>query len=388
MAESKVVSINKYKREGIIFVLVFLLLIVLIARTMGLNNMFKTLFTTAYQILINTCFYIMAVTVLAGGLTGLLNEFGVIHLLNKPLNPLMGVIYDLPGVASIGIITTYLSDNPAIISLSQNDNFKKHFKSYQLPSLTNLGTAFGMGLVVSTFMISLSTSGESFWLPVMVGNLGALIGSIISVRLMNRKSKKIFGLEASPKTSMDGINITKEREIRPGSILERFISALLDGGHNGVKAGLEIIPGVVIITTTILLLTNGPSPNGNYTGGLNEGVPVLPFIANKLDFVIQPLLGFSSSESIIFPMTALGSVGAALGVLPNLISKGIIKGNDIAVFTAMGMCWSGYLSTHIAMMDSLKMRYLTKNAIVSHTIGGLCAGVTANYIFKIIQMFL
>ena len=44
------------------------------------------------------------------------------------------------------------------------------------------------------------------------------------------------------------------------------------------------------------------------------------------------------------------------------------------MFTAMGMCWSGFLSTHTAMLDALGYRHLTSRAIVAHTIGGLCAG--------------
>ena len=54
----------------------------------------------------------------------------------------------------------------------------------------------------------------------------------------------------------------------------------------------------------------------------------------------------------------------------------------------MCMCWSGYLSTHVAMMDSLKCHELTGKAIISHTIGGLCAGVAANWIFKLVMLIL
>ncbi len=40
---------------------------------------------------------------------------------------------------------------------------KKYFKKYQLPAITNLGTSFGMGLIVSTFMIAQAKSGDSFF---------------------------------------------------------------------------------------------------------------------------------------------------------------------------------------------------------------------------------
>ena len=88
------------------------------------------------------------------------------------------------------------------------------------------------------------------------------------------------------------------------------------------------------------------------------------------------------------PVTALGSAGAALGLIPGLLQSGMANTNDIAVFTAMCMCWSGYLSTHVAMMSSLKVNKLTGKAILSHTIGGLCAGVAANWIFKLVMLFL
>jgi len=113
------------------------------------------------------------------------------------LSYLMKPLYDLPGSAVLGIVTTYLSDNPTIITLAQDKGFRKYFKKYQLPALTNLGTAFGMGLIVTTFMIAQkSPIGESFVVPALIGNLGAVVGSIVSVRLMLRHTKKEYGTEA------------------------------------------------------------------------------------------------------------------------------------------------------------------------------------------------
>jgi hypothetical protein len=82
-----------------------------------------------------------------------------------------------------------------------------------------------------------------------------------------------------------------------------------------------------------------------------------------------------------FPITSLGAVGAALGLVPGFVEKGWADGNAIAVFTAIGMCWSGYLSTHTAMLDSLGYRELTSKAILSHTIGGLVAAMVAHWVY-------
>ena len=66
-----------------------------------------------------------------------------------------------------------------------------------------------------------------------------------------------------------------------------------------------------------------------------------------------------------------------------MAEAGTVLANDVAVFTAMCMCWSGYLSTHMAMMDSLNFRELIGHAILSHTIGGLTAGISANLMFTV-----
>ena len=175
-----------------------------------------------------------------------------------------------------------------------------------------------------------------------------------------------------------------ERVIRPGSIGERFMGAMLEGGKNGVSMGVAIIPGVLIICTIVMMLTNGASDEGIFTGAAYEGIGILPVIADKLSFILTPLFGFTSPEAIAVPITALGAAGAAIGLIPNLLQNGLAGGNDVAVFTAMCMCWSGYLSTHVAMMDSLKFRELTGHAIVCHTIGGLFAGVSAHLIYLLI----
>lgn len=350
---------------------------------MGLVNMFNTLMNTGHYLLLNIVFYILAIAVITGAIAGILSEFGVIAIINKLLSPLMKPLYDLPGAATLGIITTYLSDNPAIITLSKDKGFLRYFKKYQVPALTNLGTAYGMGLIVTTFMIGQSKiTGENFIPAAIIGNLGAVIGSIISVRIMLHFTKKEFGMEtpAIVEESKD-FDVMNYREIREGRFGERLLASMLEGGKSGVDMGMAIIPGVIIICTLVLMLTNGPGSNGVYTGAANEGVPLLPLVGEKLSFILKPLFGFTSPEAIAFPITSLGAVGAAISLVPNFLQKGLISGNDIAVFTAMGMCWSGYLSTHVAMMDALDCRKLTGKAILSHTIGGLCAGISAHLIY-------
>ncbi|WP_050607917.1 CD0519/CD1768 family membrane protein [Clostridium niameyense] len=375
--------------EGIVCLILFLGFFIVLGSKMGTVNMFNTLMKTGYQLLMETVFYIMAIAVLAGAISGLLSEFGVISLINKILSPLMKPLYNLPGAAALGVVTTYLSDNPAIISLAKDEGFLKYFKKFQVPALTNLGTSFGMGLILTTFMIAQkSPSGENFISAAVIGNIGAFIGSIVSVRLMVRHTRKEYGEHADDmvySSEGEGYDFLKYREVREGNVGARLLESLLEGGKSGVELGLAIIPGVVIICTLVLMLTNGPSPKG-YTGAAYEGIAFFPWLGGKLSFILNPLFGFKHPEAIAFPITSLGAVGAAMSLVPQFLAKNLIGGNEIAVFTAMGMCWSGYLSTHIAMMDSLNCRKLTGKAIISHTFGGLVAGIAAHIIFALVSL--
>ena len=372
-------------KEVFIFLALFLAFFCYLGSEMGVANMLNTLMNTAYKLLMETVLYIMAIAVLAGAISALFSEFGVIALLNKLLSPVVELLYGLPGASAVGIFTTYLSDNPAILTLADDNNFRRYFKKYQLPALTNIGTSFGMGLIITTFMLGL---GKNFGTAVLVGNLGAVIGSIVSTRLMLSCTKKIYGKDAPCEISDDGevIDIHHYRVVRDESTARRLMDAILEGGKTGVDMGLSVIPGVLIICTLVLMLTNG-MPDGGYSGGAYEGVALLPWLGSKLSFLIQPLFGFSSPEAISVPITALGAAGAAIGIVERLVMLRLAGPHDVAVFTAMCMCWSGYLSTHVAMMDALKSSHLTGKAILCHTIGGLCAGVSANLLFQLFSMF-
>ena len=371
--------LTKRRIEAVVFLLIFFGFFGFLGSKMGLPNMMNTIMQTAYSLLLETVFYIMAITVVSGALGNLLVEFGVVRLIEVVLRPLMKPLYNLPGVAALGGVMTFLSDNPAIISLSKDAHFARYFKKYQLISLTNFGTSFGMGLVVIMFMM-----GKGYLPAALVGLLGAVIGSIVSTRLMQRfilKSNPELDVEISDKEG-DEEKISFKSE---GSVFLRFLNAILDGGKSGVDIGLAIIPGVLIISTVVMMLTFG-APEGGYNGGAYEGIALVPYLAGKIDFVFNWLFGFESPQLVAFPITALGAVGAALGLIPRFIQEGIINGNAIAVFTAMGMCWSGYLSTHTAMLDSLGFRSLTSKAILAHTVGGLVAGVAAHWLYVLFSL--
>ena len=372
---------TKRSFEALIFLLIFFGIFGFIGSRMGMENMMNTIMRTAHDLLLYTVLYLMGITVLSGALGKLLVGFGVVRLLEKILRPLMKPLFNLPGVAALGAVLTFLSDNPAIISLANDKNFSSYFKKYQLISLTNFGTAFGMGLIVLAFM-----TGKGYGSGALIGLLGSVVGSIISTRLMQRfvlKSHPEYDAPVVENIEGDSEKISFKSE---EGVFLRGLNAILEGGKTGVDLGLAIIPGVLVISTFVMILTFGPSAEtGTYTGAAYEGVRVLPYLAGKIDFVFKWLFGFEHPELVAFPITALGAVGAALGLIPTFIEQNFIDGNVIAVFTAMGMCWSGFLSTHTAMLDSLGYRHLTSKAIIAHTIGGFCAGIAAHLFFMLYQ---
>ncbi len=376
-------KIQRLFPSGVMCLLIVFGLFAYLGSQMGTANMLNTLMNTAHDLLLNTVFYIMAICVITGAIGRIFVEFGVVKLLEKILRPFMKPLFNLPGVAALGAILTFLSDNPAIISLAQDKQFSRYFKKYQFISLTNFGTAFGMGLLVIVFMV-----GQGFYVEPFLGLFGAVVGCIVSTRLMQR-----FVIKAYPEYKDEDIceeneDFQKELKIERRPLFQRILDSLLDGGRTGVDVGLAIIPGVLIISTLVMLLTFGPdSATGEFTGAAYQGVGLLPWIGSKLEFLFRWLFGFTDPHLIAFPITALGAVGAALGLIPNFMSAGWIDGNAIAVFTAIGMCWSGYLSTHTAMLDTLGYRKLTSKAILAHTLGGLVAAIVAHWIYVVYALF-
>ena len=383
------------KRKKTILAVVCLLAIIafftIFAIPMGLANAINTLMKTAFDLLLNTVFYIMALAVIAGALSELMSEFGVVDLINRILSPLMKPLFGMPGASALGIVTTYLSDNPAILTLASDNKFRRFFKAYQVPALTNLGTSFGMGLMVTSFMLAFSKQlGNGVIWAARCGNLGTVVGAIVSTRLMLVFMKRQFD-KNEPAVFEPEVENNDGRAETPRGFLH-VLNALMDGGKKGVDLGLAVIPGVLIICSVVMMLTKG-APAGGYTGEAYEGIGALPWLADKINFLLKPLFGFASSEALGVPVTALGSAGAALPMIREIVLDSVNSGiaskailNDIAVFTAICMCWSGYLSTHVSMMDALHCNRFTGKAILCHTIGGLCAGVAAHWLFMLIAL--
>jgi hypothetical protein len=383
--KSAAVPFKKRLAKSFLSLIIFLAVMAVFVVPMGLANTLNTMMNTAYRLLMDTALFIMALAVLAGAISAVFSEYGIIELFNHILSPLMKPLYGMPGAAALGIVTTFLSDNPAILTLADDKGYRRFFKDYQVPALTNLGTSFGMGLIVMSFCLGLGNSVPHVTAAVLCGGAGAIAGSILSTRLMLHFTARALGRSKDACDTTEAVSAPTQAATDRGMI--RLVNTLLAGGKKGVELGLAVIPGILIICTLVMMLTGG-MPDGGYTGSAYEGIGLLPAAANKLHFIIDPLFGFTHPADLAVPVTALGSAGAAMGLISPLVSAGQAGANDIAVFTAMCMCWSGYLCTHVSMMDVLGYSRFTGKAILSHTIGGLFAGVCAHWLFVLVSALL
>ncbi len=383
--KSAAVPFKKRLAKSFLSLIIFLAVMAVFVVPMGLANTLNTMMNTAYRLLMDTALFIMALAVLAGAISAVFSEYGIIELFNHILSPLMKPLYGMPGAAALGIVTTFLSDNPAILTLADDKGYRRFFKDYQVPALTNLGTSFGMGLIVMSFCLGLGNSVPHVTAAVLCGGAGAIAGSILSTRLMLHFTARALGRSKDACDTTEVVSAPTQAATDRGMI--RLVNTLLAGGKKGVELGLAVIPGILIICTLVMMLTGG-MPDGGYTGSAYEGIGLLPAAANKLHFIIDPLFGFTHPADLAVPVTALGSAGAAMGLISPLVSAGQAGANDIAVFTAMCMCWSGYLCTHVSMMDVLGYSRFTGKAILSHTIGGLFAGVCAHWLFVLVSALL
>ena len=113
--DSKEADPKRARRKRTVIAVICLLAIIaffaIFAIPMGLANAINTLMKTAFDLLLNTVFYIMALAVIAGALSELMAEFGVVDLINRVLSPLMKPLFGMPGASALGIVTTYLSSS-------------------------------------------------------------------------------------------------------------------------------------------------------------------------------------------------------------------------------------------------------------------------------------
>ena len=160
-----------------------------------------------------------------------------------------------------------------------------------------------------------SPTGEGFGIAVLVGNIGAIIGSIVSTRLMLRYTKKIFGPDAPCELDGDDedIDIRQFRKIRRGGPAMRFMDAVLEGDRvSGTIDVLDVRFGSLWtnIPRTLFLET-----------GVQYGDRVSITIENDTRCVYRNIIQYARSFADVFVGEALAYVNS-LDCLAVAINQG------------------------------------------------------------------
>lgn len=234
---------------GIVCLAVILALFGYIGSVMELPNMLNTIMKTAHDLLLNTVFYLMGICVITGALGKLFVEFGVVSLLEKLLRPLMRPLFNLPGVASLGSRDDLSVGQPCHHIPFAGQTLQQLLQEVSIHFTHQFRNAFGMGLLVIVFMV-----GQGFYAEPFIGLFGAFCGCIVSTRLMQRAVIKACP-DYKEEDACTGVTTEQEEPQQEKSLFLRILNSLLDGGRTGVDIGIAIIPGVLIISTLVMVLT-------------------------------------------------------------------------------------------------------------------------------------
>ena len=120
-----------YIPAGIPCLVIFCALFGYIGCVMGVDNMLNTIMNTAHKLLLDTVLFLMGVCVVTGAIGKLFTEFGVVRLLERILRPLMKPLFNLPGVASLGAVMTFLSIRSIAVIMLQSRHFLPSTRSMQ-----------------------------------------------------------------------------------------------------------------------------------------------------------------------------------------------------------------------------------------------------------------
>lgn len=377
--------------QNVMFCILATILLGILGGRMGWSNMLSTMTSTGYSLMVNVVLSLLAVVVISGAWAALMQEFGIIYALEKTLGRVVGWIYGLPGKSLFGALLSFLSDTPVVAGLATDPKFVAPFRRYQVAGFIHMATSFGMGLVLMVFMMGIDYPeeyGVQLTTCATIGILASFAASAVTTRLQNwwlLKSDPSLAnpmLQNMPEPTLEEVHERSASHIQKykQSFFSRVLDSIIDGGKSGFSLGLAIAPSIMVVSTLVFMVTYGPGPDG-YDGGAGQGVPLLPWVAGKADFIFKWLFGFEHAELLSFPITALASVGASIGQLPQYISAGLLDPNAACVLSAMGIAWSGFLTVYSSIMDSAGLRAQTGMCMAIHFLSGLLSGIAAHWLF-------
>lgn len=268
--------------------------------------------TSSLEIACDSFFAIM----IAGTLVAFITEFGFIEFLGRLVEPLMRVIYKLPGKASVDAIASFVIA-PAAGVMITNDLYRKNV--YTDREAASISTNFSIASLGGfAFLSGIAGIGGEFAKVVVAALLCTFILAAIMIRIppLAKKSDRYF----------DGTEQTEEAR-RPGRYsADIFSLAFQDGvtkaGQSSFSCfltqlkssfmfGIKVNAFIMSLSTICLLIAN-------YT-------PITKWIAVPMGPVLS-LLGLADAETI--------AASSVVGILALSLPATLIKGKAVATASA------------------------------------------------------
>lgn len=268
--------------------------------------------TSSLEIACDSFFAIM----IAGTLVAFITEFGFIEFLGRLVEPLMRVIYKLPGKASVDAIASFVIA-PAAGVMITNDLYRKN--TYTDREAASISTNFSIASLGGfAFLSGIAGIGGEFAKVVVAALLCTFILAAIMIRIppLSKKSNRYFdGTEQS------------EEERRPGKYTsDIFKLAFQDGVSKASESsftcfltqvkssfmfGIKVNAFIMSLSTICLLIAN-------YT-------PITRWIAVPMAPILSAL-GLADAETI--------AASSVVGILALSLPATLIKGKAVAVASA------------------------------------------------------
>lgn len=253
---------------------------------------------------------------IAGTLVAFITEFGFIEFLGRLVEPLMRVIYKLPGKASVDAIASFVIA-PAAGVMITNDLYRKN--TYTDREAASISTNFSIASLGGfAFLSGIAGIGGEFAKVVVAALLCTFILAAIMIRIppLSKKSNRYFdGTEQS------------EEERRPGKYTsDIFKLAFQDGVSKASESsftcfltqvkssfmfGIKVNAFIMSLSTICLLIAN-------YT-------PITKWIAVPMAPILSAL-GLADAEAI--------AASSVVGILALSLPATLIKGKAVAVASA------------------------------------------------------
>lgn len=257
-----------------------------------------------------------AAIMVAGTLVAFITEFGFLEFLGKLLEPLMRLIFRVPGKAAVDAISSFVAA-PAAGVMITNDLYQK--KAYTAREAASITTSFSIASLGGfAFLSSIAGIRHLYSEVVLAAFIATFIMAAIMVRLPPLSRKKDTYSDGTLQTAEERVPETYSKKTLPIAFqsgvekasqtgMEVFVTQLRSSFIFGVKVNAFIVSLSVIC----LLLTN-------FT-------PIAQWIAIPMAPILR-LFGLADAEAI--------AASSLVGIFALSLPATLIKGKAIATASA------------------------------------------------------